>query len=355
MRRARGTSAALVALAWALVAATGSRARADPVSLHGGFATLGGRAQRCLDVRANALVAGSVIDSSRCSDTTAQQWTLVDDTIRPTAAPHLCLDVQAVDPVNGRVSLQLCDGGSRQIWRFTGGRIVWAANSAYCLDVSGNSGDDGQPVGMTTCNDTEAQDFWPYGFSVTLGDTSSGSHCLEAFAETRVVGATRAATACSGAHDEQIFTPTKYGQLSNHGLCVSTALPGDHARPPESLALKPCKPGGSPDQDWHFRLMSWEGLQVVGSPSSGGDSERCLDVVSDDRGTNVRTSPCEDEKTRTQAWLPSLVTTASPARTVPPWVVTVLALALASIAPVVPLLLRHLPRRLRRAGGASAR
>jgi len=128
---------------------------------HNGTA-LAGIASFCLDDHGSGTTSGTQIDIWKCNSTPAQSWS----TPAPGKTGEMrvlggCATVNGSKAKRTKVVWDRCTGSAQQEWtRHTGtGSILSNAWSGLCMDNSGNSGTNGNPVQIFTCNNSQAQ-FW---------------------------------------------------------------------------------------------------------------------------------------------------------------------------------------------------
>ena len=118
-----------------------------------------GIAGKCLDATAGGTANGTKVELWTCNNSTAQQWTFTQGTVR---AGGMCLDATALGTANGTpFELWDCNGGGNQQWQQTGTTLVNPI-SGRCLDDPGFSGTDGTQLDLWDCNGG-ANEVWTRG------------------------------------------------------------------------------------------------------------------------------------------------------------------------------------------------
>ena len=305
------------------------------VALPSGFKTFGGAvsgpwSNLCLGPAGDVVGAGVRLVSETCSSSPAQNWVVSYkrsySSISPATNPNLCIDG---NPTTQTVVLNECDGSPTQTWT-VGNNIVLGTDIStdgpgLCLDVLYGGNVSGTTIDVTTCNETESQDFWPWGFPLTFMN-AAGDQCLNNVAD----GVTMNDAVCRPTvaapplpetfiltKDNEILTstPLPVGNENFGPACVTLNQLGAVNGPYYSyLSTQVCGVGyevGSA-QTWdfvqggvHAGAYSWATIRSTTTASDG--SPECVDVQGGSYSTNTPVDVYKCNQTPAQAWQVSLL------------------------------------------------
>jgi GH25 family lysozyme M1 (1,4-beta-N-acetylmuramidase)/3D (Asp-Asp-Asp) domain-containing protein len=245
---ANGTTGA-APFTWTVSAAPGT-GPTGPIRLD-----LGGK---CLDDSANATTNGNKIDIWTCNNTTAQNWTLVQDS---TLRIHgKCLDVYHSGTTSGtRVDLYSCNGTGAQHWRVaTGGELV-NPHSSMCLTDPASSTTNGTQVQIQGCTGSTSQKW-----TLPAGPAASGiaGKCLDDSANSTTNGNKIDIWTCNNT-TEQNWIAEPDGTVRIHGKCLDVYHSGTTSG--TRVDLYSCN--GTAAQQWNI-VASGAGSTLV-NPQSG--------------------------------------------------------------------------------------
>nr|WP_229327861.1 RICIN domain-containing protein [Streptomyces sp. UNOC14_S4] len=116
-------------------------------------------ADKCLDAQGGGTGNGTPVQLWTCNGTGAQQWAVVDGTLRSVASGK-CLDVRGAGSANGTtVQIWNCNGSGAQQWQYSTRSTTSLRNTGTgnCLDL--HTFDKGRGAWMWACNGTDAQKF----------------------------------------------------------------------------------------------------------------------------------------------------------------------------------------------------
>jgi 3D (Asp-Asp-Asp) domain-containing protein len=216
---------------------------------------LGGK---CLDDSANRTTNGNKIDIWTCNNTTAQNWTLAQDS---TLRIHgKCLDVYRSGTASGtRVDLYSCNGTGAQHWRVaTGGELV-NPHSGMCLTDPASSTTNGTQVQIQGCTGSASQKW-----ALPAGPVTSGipGKCLDDSANSTTNGNKIDIWTCTST-TAQNWIAEPDGTVRIHGKCLDVYHSGTTSG--TRVDLYSCN--GTAAQQWNI-VASGAGSTLI-NPQSG--------------------------------------------------------------------------------------
>jgi hypothetical protein len=269
----------------------------DAGSSSSGFMVLAGTTHQCIAVAGGEVVAGASLETRTCDGSSVQGFTAYGGGPIRASGTNLCIDATIQGANGGPPSLQTCNGETSQAWTFADG-VLTSVASSDCLDVLYDSPSDQTPLDMSTCNQTRAQLFWPFGIGLSIrtalsldDDGSSTPLCLADQYDSLYDHAALDLEPCS-VTDAQFFTGTVDNELTLHGMCIDVvnADPAMHG-------LQLFSSNGAPGQRWTF-------AQVMGGSAfvSGLLDETlstCITADTADGGSSVDLEDCNEGTAQT--------------------------------------------------------
>jgi hypothetical protein len=272
----------------------------------GGISPLGqvhsGIAGKCMDNWKGSQTSPNKVDIFTCNTGTfPQKWTVrADGTIR-IAGGALCLDNSGNTNANGNpVQAYTCIGSPAQQWRLRYPNEIVNPATGRCLDDHNSSTTDGTQLVIWQCNAGLNQQWaLPYPVPASTGEvtsglsTSSASYCLDNLKGGTANGNTIDIWTCNGGSGSQEWTIEPDNTIQIRGMCLDNANGG--TADGNTIQLYTCN--GSDPQQWIARSDG-----SLYNPSTG----KCLDDPHSvtTNGTKLDLWTCN--QTPAQAWhLPS--------------------------------------------------
>ncbi|KAF7760931.1 CAZyme family CBM13 [Agaricus bisporus var. burnettii] len=117
---------------------------------------------KCLDVRQSGYKDGTPVDIFECNGTPAQNWSLQPGTTKvKVAGKNFCLDAGKA-PTNGtKLKIWTCYPNlPAQTWYYTDDKRISLKDSGFCMDLTGGSNENYNPVQVWKCTNGNANQIW---------------------------------------------------------------------------------------------------------------------------------------------------------------------------------------------------
>lgn len=210
---------------------------------------------RCLDIKGDSTASGTQVELWDCNGVGGQKWVQQANGTLLNPQSGLCLTDPGDNTTNGTVlDIEACTGGASQQFAVTGGHPI-NAPGGKCVDVSG----DDQwgvwsdiPVQMWDCLTSAADQHWVYYPDGTLRTLT---HCLDIDGNSTEQGTEIGLFNCNGVGGQQ-WVQQADGALLNpqSGLCLTD--PDGNSADGTVLDIETCT--GAADQQ--FSYMNAVGL-----------------------------------------------------------------------------------------------
>jgi hypothetical protein len=193
---------------------------------------------RCLDVKSQAAAAGSAAGLWPCTGRASQQWLITGETgelYNPAA--RMCLGDLGGAANGGPVGLASCRETGQEAWTLPASPITSGMTGKCAGDL------DGGRVTISSCDGTGSQ-----GFTLGLDSTIRiAGQCLNVTGNSANDGTPVGLSNCDGAASE-VFRVSAFGMLHNPGSGKCLADPGDSTASGTQLAIEDCY--GLPGEIW---------------------------------------------------------------------------------------------------------
>lgn len=193
---------------------------------------------RCLDIEGRAREAGSVVGLWPCTGYGNQRWLITGETgelYNP--ASRMCLNEPGGARDGSQVDIASCHESRQEAWTLPASPIMSGLSGKCAADL------DGRRVGIQPCDGTGGQRF-------TLGLDSAiriGGKCLDITGDSANDGTPVRLWNCDGSASE-IFRVSAFGMLHNPGTGKCLADPGDSTASGTQLTIQDCY--GLPGEIW---------------------------------------------------------------------------------------------------------
>jgi hypothetical protein len=300
-----------------------STMRVPVSSATGGFESFGGSPGQgnrslCLDVLdagSRTPGPGTRLDSYFCTGVPGQKFTLVADQhgpgsdLRADVGSNLCLGVPYGLYNGAPVALETCNGSGNQNWAFLDGALFYGDNTSYCLDVNGANKNPSTPVDVARCNATDAQIWWPWGYTVKIQSVipSPNGLCLDDYADLDASPGRVDSGTCNGT-DAQIWEFSDVDVIRNVNQEVLQALPLNSTGT-GVVDLTNLASDSYPGNDWTIADQTnrtASGVEFINFGITSNGQPTCLDVYGDNSAPNTVVDLYRCNGTDAQIWQISL-------------------------------------------------
>jgi hypothetical protein len=288
-------------------------------SATGGFESFGGspganNTTLCLDVLdagAGNAGPGTRLDSYFCTGVPGQEFTLVGDQhgpgseLRADVGSDLCIGVPDGLYNGAPVALETCNGSEDQNWAFLNGALFYGANTSYCLDVNDANKNPSTPVDVARCNATDAQLWWPWGYTVKINSSipSPNGLCLDDYFDRDVSGGRVDSGTCNGTN-AQIWEFSDYDVIRNVNQEVLQSLPLDST----GTGTVDLANSFNVSYNANYWTMAYQtnsttsGVEFINFGITSNGQPTCLDVFGDSSAPNTTVDLYQCNATDAQIW-----------------------------------------------------
>lgn len=250
---------------------------------------------KCLDDYHSQLPPNTKIDIYTCNGTGAQTWTLnPNGTITYTAnggtgdnGSGVCLDIGGDHQSSGSpLFLWNCNGGPTQQWQLGPNGAIASAATDMCIDTPNSNNTDGTALQIYTCNGSAAQT-WTSGAVNPTPITRTGtivsnlpSHlCVDDTGASSNNGNPIQMQTCNGNPGGQSWTFQPNGTITINGKCMDIT----NANYANGTPIQLMQCNGNAAQQWHY-----DSEGIISNPS-----DFCLDAGNGTPLTRLTISACD--------------------------------------------------------------
>ncbi|MCB0563861.1 MAG: ricin-type beta-trefoil lectin domain protein [Phaeodactylibacter sp.] len=250
---------------------------------------------KCIHTRDGWMGEGAWLELWDCMGTTAQQWVLEDDQIKPLNKTERCVTIKNADYTNGtQLLLWNCYGDEHQQWVYDGVKrlIRSKKNLNKCFALSSNSTGNGTLIQLMQCNTGETQQWDLNGATTsptddrvqTIRPAYDTNKCFHTKGGSTANGANVELWDCLGTEAQEWYFSSTYIKFnSDHDKCLT--LPVGEYTNGANIFLEDCN--GGYRQQWVYDGFN-KSIRSVRTP------DKCIHIKegSSANGANVELWNC---------------------------------------------------------------